>query len=1223
MRKKYTDITYQSCLIPQKNTAAICRYLCKNGIKKINEKLDILRGGVYNKKDYDYNLCVERGDQMKRTVLSLLMAVAVIVSALPINSFADALGGSVVFIDTDKGVAINEMATAENIHTEVTFTPTQSGTARIITAGYDSEGRMIGTPVVDTVDDAVAGEKINRTTSSVSTTGADMIKVFIWSLNDTLHIFSRNGLLESAFSVTGRTEKLNAIVGKTESEPYIALTNATVNASSLFEAVSGAEINSEYFAVSAEPVGESTATAEFVPDTADWTKGTVNFSGTGLIKLTAQDYDFCIPAELYVNVIEPIDRYTTKFEHTDEFLYRVGNTNAVSLSSLFTADESELPVSDMQVTIDNVQGDVTGVFTPNATDWTKGTIQYSGTGVVKVTISDYYSNPAELLLEVVDAKNVITYSELGNANCVLLDDITMTNDSCIFTSGVTLYGNGFTFDVTNGGVSGTYVTNNYLIYLNNSTLDNVKIVGAVYTQYGALASSDYNRPVVLSVGDSTIANCYIANCAAPVRVNGGNLEVINTTLKGGNFANMDIRSGNAILDNVTTINQVNGNDLATDGTVVAGFGVVVFYQNVPSSTTVTVKNGITQYNNLSKAQANEYIMDSAAKQLTSVIFGDECEEIQYTDANGDIWVNAGILSMTEAVGDTNISDIEGYTSCSPVFMGTTGYVHSKVPTAASISANVQEYIATEQYAVAPSYVFEYPTESGKKNYLAKTEDSPNDYCVYEEATVSISMDAGDVFQWDPSILTVTKAGKEIDYTVTMNGIDYTGKKISFGTADNYTVVYNYTDDNNYMINSDGDIEVYEKTYTKEVNIDVKVVKAAWKDAQITIDASKADVSAKNNSYVLTDKMNYDYKYKLKFLSCITITDYDENGNASTVDLDSNIDSCETTAINGGDVELGENKPFTITLKYDDGRSIKVRLDWIGSTPGTKTCTVNTSDNDVYIISDGASDACNTDVNWSVSDVTFTGNSGAAVNDKTKVTYYWNTSTDGYSSKSSCVTGDTLVTLADGSYKRIDEITYEDKLLVWDFYNGEYAAVPSAIISNHGYDNNTVVKLTFEDSTEVKVANLHQFFDADTNKFVTIDADSVADYIGHKFVKRDGNGYKTVKLMKYEISEEYIDTYGIISAVHYNILVEDMFSADYPYELYELMTYFEVGENLVYDKAKMESDINMYGLYSYEEFADHMTFEQFEAMNIKYMKISVGKGYYTYEGILALIEEYLK
>lgn len=222
----------------------------------------------------------------------------------------------------------------------------------------------------------------------------------------------------------------------------------------------------------------------------------------------------------------------------------------------------------------------------------------------------------------------------------------------------------------------------------------------------------------------------------------------------------------------------------------------------------------------------------------------------------------------------------------------------------------------------------------------------------------------------------------------------------------------------------------------------------------------------------------------------------------------------------------------------------------------------------------------------------------------------------------CVTGDTLVTMADGSTKRIDEVTFEDELLVWDFYNGEYAVVPAAIISNHGYADRNVITLNFEDGTNVKVVELHQFFDADSNELVSIDAESVANYVGHSFVKRDGEGYKTVKLEDYNVEYKNTDSYGIVSALHYNILVDDMFSADYPYLVYDLMTYFEVGDNMVYDEEKMNADVATYGLYTYDEFAEYMTCEEFDAMNIQYMKISVGKGYYTYEGILELIERWL-
>ncbi len=224
--------------------------------------------------------------------------------------------------------------------------------------------------------------------------------------------------------------------------------------------------------------------------------------------------------------------------------------------------------------------------------------------------------------------------------------------------------------------------------------------------------------------------------------------------------------------------------------------------------------------------------------------------------------------------------------------------------------------------------------------------------------------------------------------------------------------------------------------------------------------------------------------------------------------------------------------------------------------------------------------------------------------------------------SGCVTGDTLVTLADGSKKEIKDLTESDLLLVWNFFAGRYEAVPAAILFNHGYADNTVIALSFSDGTVVKVVNLHQFLLADENRFVTIDEETVASYVGHAFVKQSGDGYTAVTLVDYEITKEYTVAYGIITACHYNVLIEGMFSTDFMPEDFDLFNYFEIGDGMRYDEEKIAEDIATYGLYTYEEFADYLTEEQFAAFNVQYMKIAVGKGHYTYEGILALIASYL-
>jgi hypothetical protein len=73
------------------------------------------------------------------------------------------------------------------------------------------------------------------------------------------------------------------------------------------------------------------------------------------------------------------------------------------------------------------------------------------------------------------------------------------------------------------------------------------------------------------------------------------------------------------------------------------------------------------------------------------------------------------------------------------------------------------------------------------------------------------------------------------------------------------------------------------------------------------------------------------------------------------------------------------------------------------------------------------------------------------------------------------------------------------------------------------------------------------------------------------------------------------------------------------EDYELFNYFELGENMTFDEAQMQADIEKYGLYTYEDFADLMTREQFDALGLSTWKVAVGKGYITWEDILQLVE----
>ena len=168
----------------------------------------------------------------------------------------------------------------------------------------------------------------------------------------------------------------------------------------------------------------------------------------------------------------------------------------------------------------------------------------------------------------------------------------------------------------------------------------------------------------------------------------------------------------------------------------------------------------------------------------------------------------------------------------------------------------------------------------------------------------------------------------------------------------------------------------------------------------------------------------------------------------------------------------------------------------------------------------------------------------------------------------------------------------------------------------------VLHLHFEDGTELKVMGEHGIFDADLNNFIFIDEFDVENYLGHRFVQKDGTGYKTTKLVSYEITTEDTVAYTILAAYHYNVIAEGMFTNTPAHIGDNFFNPFDICEGMKYDEAQVEVEIAQYGLYTYEDFAHVLTEEQFNLLNLGHLKVSVGKGLVTYDGLIFLIENFI-
>ena len=956
----------------------------------------------------------------------------------------------------------------------------------------------------------------------------------------------------------------------------------------------------------------------------NWTDGTITFYGNGEVTLTIQDYYFCKPTTIKVTIGER--QKAEKFDvvmNNGDFLHRVGNVGTVALNKLFEAKDGA-SVGTISVVIENVAGNAGGTISSNPT-LSNGSIKFSGTGVVKVTITDNdYCIATELYLEVIDATNLTSATGTTTGGTfVLLCDVNTSTYVNYYNS--TLYGNGFTYSLKGAPTAYNSKQGHGVIITQNTTLDNVVFVGDVYNSYGAYTNQNYYNTAIDVLGDTTIQNCYIANCAAPVRAR-GNVTIINSTLYGGSVANLINMGGVVTLENVTTANY-------DDGRALVGMGIV-FHPDATESAKLVLKGTLTQYNFLNEKSKPT---DSYAVKIYEVMFGSSCSKYHF-GSSPNRYVNTGIASLTDKVEFDSLTDTANtnYAKTEVSVNGKNGWVYTQLNTSGTVNNNCPEYKPTTQGAVPPSYSFDYTN----KNYVAKT-DGSNDYCYEENGKVNISMDQGDTFKWDTSILTI---GKGItNYDVSMNGTDYTGKSIAFNTAGDYTVTYTYTDDNNYKL-VDGNITTYSVTYTKTVNITVAVVKATTKHAEFTMGSSNQGtekITVGNKTYISASGVSHDNSkwsyitvdgtkifypiveaeivskktaYFYVFKDVITITDY-ANGGTGTA---TTYKSSTTTMPSGLSVVKGHYNAFskisnnwsTLTdanLTYTGASNV---FKYAGSNSASSTPT--TRSNALCFKSPDVTNA--RDEYYTIVQYSYLDEAGSTY--YYYVGYHMAAKADG----GGCVTPDTLITLADGSQKPINQVTYADQILVWDFVTGKYVAKSSSIVMNHGYDLYDVVTLNFADGTTVNTINGHGFFDAQENKFVILNKNNVSQYIGHSFVK-DADEMTTTELVSYSIKTEYTESWSVLTSEQYNCVLGGMLTIT-PAEVEgsaEFLMPYEIGADMKYDEAKMQADIEMYGLYTYADFAEYCTYEQFVALGLENFKVSVAKGYITWDEIIFLLD----
>ena len=168
----------------------------------------------------------------------------------------------------------------------------------------------------------------------------------------------------------------------------------------------------------------------------------------------------------------------------------------------------------------------------------------------------------------------------------------------------------------------------------------------------------------------------------------------------------------------------------------------------------------------------------------------------------------------------------------------------------------------------------------------------------------------------------------------------------------------------------------------------------------------------------------------------------------------------------------------------------------------------------------------------------------------------------------CLIEGTQITLADGSTKAVENITYDDELLVWNFYEGRFdKAKPSWIKVAEVAPRYNLVK--FSNGSEVGFVGAggekgyHRIFNKEAGAF-TYTGNFKETPNGTTTFAQDGT-FPTV--VSQEIVEKEVKFYNVITDKHYNIFANGILTSCRLSNKYRIEDMRYIGEKLISDEQE--------------------------------------------------------
>lgn len=210
----------------------------------------------------------------------------------------------------------------------------------------------------------------------------------------------------------------------------------------------------------------------------------------------------------------------------------------------------------------------------------------------------------------------------------------------------------------------------------------------------------------------------------------------------------------------------------------------------------------------------------------------------------------------------------------------------------------------------------------------------------------------------------------------------------------------------------------------------------------------------------------------------------------------------------------------------------------------------------------------------------------------------------------CLIEGTKIRLADGSYKNVEDINYDDLLMVIDHENGGITYEYPIWIEKEG-TTQSYQRTTFSDGSTLETVGIHNIFSAEYLRFVDV-SNRDEFKVGTRVIKINSDGEREiVEVVKIEKIEKEANYYHVASTRYYNILANDFITTD-GLEFSSFL--YSFNEDLTWGKERDEY-LASNDFFKYEDWKDYFPEYLFRGLRMEEAKNIYNHGMLDVECVL--------